>query len=63
MKLVLPGDTSPVYIVGEVAWTNENLKKRDFEYMAGVKFSKIDNYDKFRLLDYVYNEWLKTSKN
>ena len=57
-KLIPPGETNPIYLTGEVAWTNEVQQKKDFRYLAGIKFFKIDDLDRARLLDYVYNEWV-----
>lgn len=62
MKILLPVDDKPIYVTGEVAWTSE-AEKKDCGYTVGIRFFKIDNYDKARLLDYVYTEWLKASKS
>lgn len=63
MKLVLPQDVEPIYLTGEVAWSGELQERGDFGYIAGVKFFKINNLDRTRLLNYAYSEWLKTSKS
>lgn len=62
MKFLLPGDVKPIYLTGEVMWANESKEKKEFGYIVGVKFSKIDNFDRMRLLDHAYTEWLKLSK-
>lgn len=61
MKFLLPDDAKPVYLTGEVVWTDKSDEK-DSGYMMGIKFSKIDTLDRVRLLDYAYREWLKSSK-
>ena len=63
MKLLLSENLNPVYLTGEVAWSGEAAEENDSKHTTGIKFFKIDNLDKIRLLDYVYGEWLKTSKN
>lgn len=62
MKFVLPGDPRPVYLTGEVMWTAEIVEQTYPDYMIGIKFRKIDSFDRVRLLDYAYSEWLKSSK-
>lgn len=63
LKFLLPGDKKPIYITGEVVWINEYEESRDFGYAVGVKFYKIDSFDRVRLLDHAYSEWLKSSKS
>lgn len=50
----VPGDNLPVFATGKVAWA-DGLD-------AGVKLTKISHNDRTRVLEYVYKEWLKTSK-
>jgi len=62
MMLDLPGCTRPVYLRGEVAWAQqEEAEHKACRFAVGIKFFKIDNFDKARLLDYVYGEWLRGS--
>jgi hypothetical protein len=63
LKFFLPDDTKPIYLTGEVIWANEYAEKKDLGYAVGVKFHKIDNFDRVRLLDHAYCEWLKSSKS
>lgn len=63
LKFLLPDDMKPIYVTGEVRWTNEHDEQRDSGYAVGVKFHKIDNFDRVRLLDHAYSEWLKSSKS
>ena len=52
--LNVPGDNLPVFATGKVTWA-DGLE-------AGIRFTKIDNTDRARVLEYVYREWLRTNK-
>jgi hypothetical protein len=54
ISLSVPGDNLPVFATGKVAWA-DGLD-------AGVRLTKISQNDRARVLEYVYKEWLKTSK-
>ena len=51
----VPGDNLPVFATGKIAWA-DGLD-------AGVKLTKITPNDRTRVLEYVYREWLKESKD
>jgi len=57
IEMMIPGDNIPVLFQGEVAWTGE-LKRETSSYKTGVKFKKIDNQDKSRMLEYIYQRWI-----
>lgn len=57
ISMDVPGDNMPVFATCKVAW-QKDLKKSG-PYETGVKFTKIDNSDKGRLLEYIYLQWLK----
>jgi c-di-GMP-binding flagellar brake protein YcgR len=59
LEMKIPGDNIPIFAFGEVAWANETGKSK---YDAGIKFTKIKNQDRARLLDYVYAQWVKIKK-
>lgn len=50
----VPGDNLPVFATGKVAWA-DGLE-------AGLKLTKISQGDRTKVLEYVYREWLKTTK-
>ena len=54
MRMNVPGDNLPVFATGKVAWA-DGLE-------AGVRFTKINQGDRVRVLEYVYHEWLKITK-
>ena len=54
VSLAVPGDNLPVFATGKVAWANG--------LDAGLKLTKIAQKDRVRILEYVYKEWLKTSR-
>jgi len=60
LEMKIPGDNVPIIAAGEIAWTS-NSEEAKYDY--GVRFTKIENYDRARLLGYVYNEWIKTKKS
>ena len=51
----VPGDNLPVFASGKVAWA-DGLE-------AGVKLTKISQTDRTRVLEYVYKEWLKSTRS
>lgn len=50
----VPGDNLPVFASGKVAWADG--------IEAGIKLTKISQTDRTRVLEYVYREWLKSTK-
>ena len=59
LEMKIPGDNIPIFAFGEVAWAGETDKSK---YDAGIKFTKIKRSDRVRLLDYVYDQWIKIKK-
>jgi len=59
LEMKIPGDNIPIYAFGEVAWANKAEKSR---YDAGIKFTKIKSHDRLRLLDFVYEQWVKSKR-
>ena len=57
LSMDVPGDNVPIFASCEVAWQKGPL--HDNTYETGVKFKKIDNSDKGRLLEYIYLQWLR----
>ncbi len=54
MQLSVPGDNLPVFATGKVAWADG--------IDAGVKITKIEQRDRARILEYVYQQWLLVGK-
>jgi len=59
LEMSIPGDNMPIFAFGEVAWAEQADNSK---YNAGIKFTKINNHDRVRLLDYVYDKWIKTKR-
>ncbi|MFH1791478.1 MAG: PilZ domain-containing protein [Candidatus Omnitrophota bacterium] len=59
LEMTIPGDNMPVFAAGEVAWSE---KADGGGYKTGVKFTKINGSDKAKLLEYVYDEWIRDRK-
>ena len=57
LEIGIPGELAPIFASGEVAWMKRSSERSDFD--AGMKVVKMDPFDRSRLLEYVYNEWLK----
>lgn len=52
LKMSVPGDNLPVFATGTVAWA-DGIK-------AGVKITKISRNDQERILEHIYQNWLKS---
>ena len=60
LELSVPGKKrSPITAMGQVAW---NRKLGDAGYDIGLKFKTIKPEDRFDILDYAYNKWIKSRK-
>lgn len=57
LEINIPGEIAPIFATGEVVWVKESSKGGEFD--IGVKLVKMDSFDRSRLLEYAYNEWLK----
>jgi c-di-GMP-binding flagellar brake protein YcgR len=57
LTMDVPGDNVPIFASCEVAWQKGSVGTDT--YATGVRFKKIDNSDKGRLLEYIYTQWLK----
>ena len=61
LEVKIPGDNVTIFACGEVMWsrkTDDSKAKCD----SGVKFTKIKSEDRARILDHVYEQWLKVKK-
>lgn len=56
LSMDVPGDNVPIFAACRVAWQQEGP---DAPYQTGLRFTKIDNSDRGRLLEYTYLQWLK----
>ena len=54
IRMNVPGDNLPVFASGKIAWA-DGLE-------AGVRLTKMNPMDRTRVLEYVYSEWLKSTK-
>ena len=57
LEMDVPGEIAPIFAQGEVAWVKESAERGDFD--AGLKVARMNPFDRSRLLEYVYKEWLK----
>ncbi len=62
LEIDIPDDPKPVYSTAEVIWSKK-IGGDEKNYEHGVKFLMMDPVDKFRVLDYAYNNWLETKVN
>jgi hypothetical protein len=61
IEFTIPGDNIPVVLQGEVAWSSDPISDNS-QYKSGIKFSKVRNEDRGRILEYIYNRWLTPVK-
>ena len=60
LSMDVPGDNVPVFASCQVAWQRDRARSdKSSVYETGVKFTRIDNPNKGRLLEYIYSQWLK----
>ena len=60
LSVDVPGDNVPIFLSCSVAWQKETIMEpKGRVYETGVKFTKIDSFDKGRFLEYIYSQWLK----
>lgn len=57
IKLRIPEDAAPVYAKGDLVWVEKAEAKT--ESSAGVKFTQMSPFDRNRILDHVYKEWVE----
>ncbi len=56
IKLRIPEDSAPVYAKGDVVWIDK--AEENSETDAGIKFTQMSPFDRNRILDHVYKEWV-----
>ncbi len=61
LRIKLPRDSNPIYATAQVVWSQPAQTQADFD--LGLKFVKINDIDKSRILEYIYNEWLKDKRS
>ena len=59
LQIDIPDDPKPVYTTGEIVWSRK-MKDSEPDFELGIRFLMMDPVDKFRILDYAYNNWLET---
>ncbi len=59
LEIDIPDDPKTVYGTGEVVWASK-VKGSESDFELGIKFLMMDPVDKFRVLDYAYNNWLES---
>lgn len=57
LSMDVPGDNVPIFASCQVEWQKAADQMKGYD--TGVKFTNIDAADKGRLLEYIYNQWLK----
>lgn len=59
LEIDIPDDPKPVRTTGEIVWVSK-VKGSEHDFELGLRFLMMDPVDKFRVLDYAYNNWLET---
>jgi len=62
LEISIPDDPRPIDLSGQVVWAKK-VKGKESGYEYGVKFLNVDPVDKFRALDFAYNNWLEEKIN
>ncbi|GEM_PF-518221 len=62
LELSIPDDPRPIYVSSEVMWAKK-LRGEDAGCEYGLRFVNMDPVDKFRALDFAYNNWLEEKIN
>lgn len=57
IKLRIPGDAAPIYAKGTIVWSDKPKSKE--EPSVGIRFTHISAFDRNRILEYVYKEWVE----
>lgn len=57
IKLRIPEDVAPVYAKGDLVWVEKAEAKT--ESSSGIKFTQMSPFDRNRILDHVYKEWVE----
>lgn len=58
IEMNIPGDNVPIILQGEIAWESSCPAQDKCHYQSGIKFKNMENGDRARLLEYVYNKWI-----
>ncbi len=60
IKLRIPEDTAPVYAKGDLVWVDKtDIPEMNTESSGGIKFTQMSPFDRNRILDHVYKEWVE----
>lgn len=57
MKINLTGNEPAIFATAEVVWISEPTGSWEGRYDAGLRFVKMDELDKNRILALIYNNW------
>ncbi len=57
ISMDVPGDNMPIFAACSVAW--QDRSNDSGTYQTGLRFTKMGNSDRGRLLEYIYTHWLK----
>ncbi|MCK5450997.1 MAG: PilZ domain-containing protein [Candidatus Omnitrophica bacterium] len=58
VEMMIPGDNIPIFFEGEVTWTGSSEKNNEARNEGGIKFKKISNKDRGRILEFIYSRWI-----
>ncbi|NQT33259.1 MAG: PilZ domain-containing protein [Candidatus Omnitrophica bacterium] len=56
-EMMIPGDNVPVVFKGKIAWSSGAVSDSE-QYKGGIKFTEINNHDRSRVLEHVYQNWI-----
>lgn len=56
LEINIPGEIIPIFAIAQVVWMNWGEGRLN----CGLRFTRISPFDKSRILEYVYEEWVTT---
>ena len=63
LSVDVPGDNIPIFVSVRVAWQKESiLEPGNKYYQTGVKFTRMNESDRGRFLEFTCSQWLNISE-
>ncbi len=62
VELMIPGDNMPVIFEGKIAWVSGSVSD-SAKYRGGIQFKNLSSGDRGRLMEYIYQKWLRPSRD
>ncbi|MBI2870920.1 MAG: PilZ domain-containing protein [Candidatus Omnitrophica bacterium] len=60
LEIILPGELVPLFAEARVRWCQPAREAWRREHDTGLEITRMDPFDRSRLLDFAYEKWLHT---